>query len=52
MLEEQDKYRPHLLSSFVSNILDLPGLAQPIYYKTVSDVTNHNLLGPQRELVS
>jgi hypothetical protein len=52
MLEEQDKYGPHLLSLFVSNILDLPGLAHPIYCKTVSDVTNHNLSGPQRELVS
>jgi hypothetical protein len=51
MLKEQDKYGPHLLSSFVSNILDLPGLAQPIYCKAVTDATNHNLSGPQRELV-
>jgi hypothetical protein len=50
--EEQDKYGSHLLSLFVSNILVLPGLAQPIYCKTVSDVTNHNLSGPRRELVS
>jgi hypothetical protein len=51
MLEEQDNFGPHLLSSFVANVLDLPGLAKPICCKTVSDVTNNNLSGPQRELV-
>ncbi len=51
MLKEQDKYGPHLLSLFVLNILDLPGLAQPIYCKIISDVMNHNLSGPQRELL-
>jgi hypothetical protein len=51
-LEEQVDFGPHLLSSFVSNVLHLPGLAKPICCKTASDVTNNNLSGPQRELVS
>jgi hypothetical protein len=52
LLKEQDKYGPHLLSSFVTNILDLPGLAKPIYCQTVSEVTNNNISGSQMELIS
>jgi hypothetical protein len=51
-LEEQVNFGPHLLPSFVSNVLHLPDLAKPICCKTASDVTNNNLSGPQRELVS
>ncbi len=50
-LEKQDTYGPHLLSSVVANTLHLTGLAKPVCCKTVSDVTNHNLSGPHRELI-
>jgi hypothetical protein len=50
-LEEQDEYGPHLLSSIVANTLHLSGLAKPVCCKTVADVTNNNLSGPQRELI-
>jgi hypothetical protein len=49
--EEQDNFGPHLLSSIVANTLHLFGLAKPICCKTVADVTNNNLSGPQRELI-
>ncbi|MEG8004572.1 hypothetical protein, partial [Listeria monocytogenes] len=49
-LEEQDNFGPHLLSSIVANTLHLSGLAKPIC-KTVADVSNNNLSGPQRELI-
>ena len=50
-LEEQDNFGPHLLSSIVANTLLLSGFAKPVCYKTVADVSNKNLLGPQRELI-
>ena len=50
-LEEQEKFGPHLLSSVVANTLHLAGLAKPVCCKTVADVTNNNLTGPQRELI-
>ena len=50
-LEEQDTYGPHLLSSVFANTLHLTGLAKPVCCKTLADVTNHSLSGPQRELI-
>ena len=50
-LEEQDNFGPHLLSLIVANTLHLSGLAKPVCYKTVADVSNNNLSGPQRELI-
>jgi len=50
-LEEQDNFGPHLLSSIVANTLHLSGLAKPVCCKTVTDVSNKNLSGPQRELI-
>ena len=50
-LEEQDKFDPHLLSSIVANTLQLSGLDKPICCKSVADVSNNNLSGPQRELI-
>ena len=50
-LEEQENFGPHLLSSIVANTLNLSGLAKPVCCKTVADVSNNNLLGPQRELI-
>ena len=39
------------LSSIVANTLHLSGLAKPVCCKTVADVSNRNLSGPQRELI-
>jgi hypothetical protein len=50
-LEEQDKFGQHLLSLVVANTLHFSGLAKPVCCKTVVDVTNNNLTGPQRELI-
>jgi len=50
-LEEQDNFGPHLLSLIVANTLHLSGLAKPVCCKTVADVSNKNLSGPQRELI-
>jgi hypothetical protein len=50
-LEEQDNFGPRLLSSIVVNTLHLTGLAKPICCKTMADVSNKNLSGPQRELI-
>jgi hypothetical protein len=50
-LEEQDKFGPHLLSSSVANTLHLSGLAKPVCCKTVADISNNNLSGPQWELI-
>ncbi len=47
--EEQDNFGPHLLSSIVANDTpNLSGLATLVCYKTVADVSNNNLLSPQR----
>jgi hypothetical protein len=50
-LEEQDTFGPHLLSLIVANTLHLYGLAKPVCCKTMADVSNNNLSGPQRELI-
>jgi hypothetical protein len=50
-LEEQDKFGPHLLSSIEANTLQLSGLDKPICCKSVANVSNNNLSGPQRELI-
>jgi len=50
-LQEEDNFGPHLLSSIVANTLHLSGLAKPVCCKTVADVSNKNLSGPQRELI-
>jgi len=41
----------HLYDSFDANTLLLSGLAKTICYMTIADVSNNNLLGPQRELI-
>jgi hypothetical protein len=50
-LEEQDNFGPLLLSLIVANTLHLSGLAKLVCCKTVADVSNNNLSGPQRELI-
>jgi len=50
-LDEQDNFGPHLLSSIVASTLHLSGLAKPVCCKTVADVSNKNLAGPQREMI-
>jgi hypothetical protein len=49
--EEQDKYGLHLLSAVMANILDLVSLGKPLLCRTVANASNHNLSGPQRELL-
>ncbi len=41
----------HLYDSFDANTLHPSGLAKPVCCKTVADVSNNNLEGPQRELI-